>query len=706
MKRVMGIFIMLLSVLLFAGCDSITGEIENYGDARSSNALLKDLKVSEGEWEYAFNMYDNEYKISVGNEVESIQVKPTVDHVFSTVTVNDEEVSSGSNSGAINLSVGQNTITIAVTSWDETLNTYTLTVTRELSTITSITTIAITDPVDAQITDAGNNNYTAVVGNSIETIRLNIETSHAGAAIEIRLAHNGTVDIGSDIIINSGLNLFLIKVTAEDGIAKEYYTAEITKLSGDATDCKVNSLSIQKTTLDPTFDADDHNGEASYDFNAEISSGKLTGGEVTTNLILITNSGIATTAITDPSGTANYSEGGQITHPLNQADFPPREAPYVITCVVTSGDSSNSVTYNINLTVRAGNNDATLSNGDGITLNWGSEHNSRTVVYPGTFASHNPRTYGFLSNYNDYIAVMYATDTVRVTAKANDPNAASIKINGVTGSPDAQGCFSSDVALSVGFVTDVVVTVKAEDNTTTEIYTIRIKLLNVHEYYWGIYSPVNSKSYARWDYWKNEEHGLTIDDELYDYTTADNVILGNGYLYWKTTTKPDSYMKWINYNDGNAGGGTWDVRTDYNYNHPTDPNLDGFVIGEGETYGYFEGISMDARDGYVYGGFTLDTPWGDPIAEVMSHYWINDQIKVVCDESWAEVYYMGELHKMMYADDSGPNPFTDPSFDWEVPWVPAGYPITGYPKAKPDGWSWHLQYDNPPNEDPPPGNWK
>lgn len=702
MKRVKGILLILLSLFLYTGCDAVTGALQTFGDAKSSNALLKELSVSEGVWDYAFNPYDNEYTITVVNEIENITVKPKTDHVFATVKVNDSEVKSGSNSDTIPLSVGKNTITVTVTAWDGTTNTYTLTVTRSLSTVTSLETLQVVEPVGTTISDAGNNNYNAVVGSDVSTIRFAVETTHSSASLEMQLASNGVVGPGEDIYITNGLNLFIIKVTAQDGITKEYYTVGITRLSGDTSDCRINSLGIQKTTLDPAFDPDDHNGTSpfTFTFNAEISSGKLSAGEVTTDLVLTTNSGVATVRITDPAGTASWSAdypGGQVNHQLNQTDFPPRDDPYPIIVRVTSGSGANTTEYTINLTVRAGNNDATLSSDDGILLTWGA-HNSRTVVYPGTFASHSTTNYQFNPNLTEYIAVMAGTETVTVKAKANDPSAASITINGDTGTPDAQGIFSKDITLTAGYVSDVTIKVMAEDNVNEKTYTVKIKLLNAYEYYWGIYGPLNNLSFARWEDWKDSQ-GLTIDAHLSG--------LSGGDLYWKTTTGPTTYMEWTNYSDGNAGGGTWNIRTDYNYYHPSDPNYNGFTLGEGKTYGELK--SLTNRDGYVYGGFTIDTRWGDRIMEAMVHYWIDDMKKVDYEEcsgaSWAEVLYMGQLYKMKYKASNAPYPFTDPAFDWTMPWIPSGYPFDGYPKAPPAGWSWHLQYDNPPSESDPPGSW-
>ena len=99
--------------------------------AKSSNADLSDLALSSGTLSPVFTAGTTSYTASVGNDVTSITVTPTVADSKATVTVNGTNVTSGTASSAISLNTGTNTITVVVTAEDGATKTYTVTVTRK-----------------------------------------------------------------------------------------------------------------------------------------------------------------------------------------------------------------------------------------------------------------------------------------------------------------------------------------------------------------------------------------------------------------------------------------------------------------------------------------------------------------------------------------------------------------------------------------------
>ncbi|WP_169445939.1 cadherin-like beta sandwich domain-containing protein, partial [Pannonibacter phragmitetus] len=95
----------------------------------STVATLANLVLSQGTLTPAFSSGTTSYTASVGNAVTSLTVTPTVTDANATVTVNSVAVTSGNASGAINLNVGDNTITVVGTAQDgTTTQTYTVTV--------------------------------------------------------------------------------------------------------------------------------------------------------------------------------------------------------------------------------------------------------------------------------------------------------------------------------------------------------------------------------------------------------------------------------------------------------------------------------------------------------------------------------------------------------------------------------------------------
>jgi alpha-tubulin suppressor-like RCC1 family protein len=99
--------------------------------APSTNANLVNLESSIGSLSPAFATATTSYTANVSHLTKSITVTPTVADSTATVKINNVTVTSASASGAINLSVGSNTITTVVTAQDgTTTKTYSIEVTR------------------------------------------------------------------------------------------------------------------------------------------------------------------------------------------------------------------------------------------------------------------------------------------------------------------------------------------------------------------------------------------------------------------------------------------------------------------------------------------------------------------------------------------------------------------------------------------------
>ena len=100
----------------------------------SSDATLRGLTIDAGTLTPLFASNVTGYAANVANGVNSVTVTLTVSEIHAMVKVNDVVVAGGSASSPINLNVGANTITIAVTAQDGiTSMTYTVTVTRAAS---------------------------------------------------------------------------------------------------------------------------------------------------------------------------------------------------------------------------------------------------------------------------------------------------------------------------------------------------------------------------------------------------------------------------------------------------------------------------------------------------------------------------------------------------------------------------------------------
>ena len=104
----------------------------------SDDASLSNLRVSVGTLEVAFASTTFTYNLNVASNVESITITPTVNSDSANVTIAGNTVTSGEAS-AIDLNVGENTITIVVTAENGDRQTYTLIITRAPNTPPTIT---------------------------------------------------------------------------------------------------------------------------------------------------------------------------------------------------------------------------------------------------------------------------------------------------------------------------------------------------------------------------------------------------------------------------------------------------------------------------------------------------------------------------------------------------------------------------------------
>ena len=119
----------------------------------SDDATLTALSITPGSLNETFHEDTLTYTATVGNSVGSLTVTPTAANAAAVIviTVNGTDLSTGTATDDINLDIGDNTITIAVTAQDRTRQTdYTITITRADANPTDFVTTWRTSS-DAQI---------------------------------------------------------------------------------------------------------------------------------------------------------------------------------------------------------------------------------------------------------------------------------------------------------------------------------------------------------------------------------------------------------------------------------------------------------------------------------------------------------------------------------------------------------------------------
>jgi len=325
----------------------------------TANADLSALAVSVGTLTPTFAAATIAYTASVSNATTSITVTPTRSDANATITVNGTAVTSGNASGAINLTVGANTITTIVTAQDATTTkTYTVTVTRAGSANADLSALILSTGTLTPTFAAATTAYTASVSNATTSITVTSTVAQANATITV----NGTAvtsgNASGAINLTVGANTITTIVTAQDGSTKTY-TVTVTRAASANAD--LSALAINVGTLSPTFAA------ATIAYTASVSNATTTITVTPTRSDANATITVNGTAVTsgNASGAINLTVGAN-----------------TITTIVSAQDGTTK-TYTVTVTRATSANTWTGSNGNfNVGSNWslGEPTASQTLV--------------------------------------------------------------------------------------------------------------------------------------------------------------------------------------------------------------------------------------------------------------------------------------------------------------------------------------
>ena len=403
----------------------------------STDADLASLTISEGTLP-AFAAATEGYAVSVGNDVASITVTPTVADTDASVTVDGSAVASGAASSAIALTAGvAKAIAIVVTAEDgSTTKTYTVTVTRAapatLSTnadLSGLTISAGTLPTFAAATE----NYAVSVGNDVASITLTPTTNNDGATLTVDGTAVTSGATSAAIALTAGVaKAIAIVVTAEDGITTKTYTVTVTRAAPAtlSTDADLSGLTISAGTL-PTFAS----GTISYAVSVDNDVASVT---VTPT---VADDGASVTVAGTAVASGATSGAIDLTAGANAIDI-----------VVTAEDGTTTKTYTVTVT-RATNTAPSIQgsgavnyaeNGAGSVATYTAtddENNTITWSLTGTDAglfrldeTSGVLTFRTLPDYetkSTYSVIVHATETDGVPSNLTDELAVTITLTNV-----------------------------------------------------------------------------------------------------------------------------------------------------------------------------------------------------------------------------------------------------------------------------------
>ena len=391
-------------------------QIQASTDATLSGLTLSDVDLG------TFASSTTSYTAQVGNDVLQTTVTPTANDSAATYVIKLGGVTDSD--GVIDLAVGSNVITIAVTAEDDsTTRTYTITVTRAEppSTDATLSGLTLSGGIDFGTFASGTTSYTAQVGNDVLQTTVTPTANDSAATYVIKLG--GVTDSDGVIDLAVGSNVITIAVTAEDGNTTRTYTITVTRAEPPSTDATLSALTLSRVDF------------GSFDSTTTAYTAQVVNTVTQTTVTPAVNDSGARSVIklggvTDSDGTVSLAVGSN-----------------VITIAVTAEDGNTTRTYTVTVTrAEPPSTDATLKSLSLSEISIG-EFRSVTDVYN--------------------VDVDNSVTQTTVTPTVNDSGANyKIKLGGVQD-------FDGVVALAVGSNT-ITIEVTAEDGITTRTYTVKV----------------------------------------------------------------------------------------------------------------------------------------------------------------------------------------------------------------------------------------
>ncbi|MBF0431402.1 MAG: cadherin-like beta sandwich domain-containing protein [Fibrobacteria bacterium] len=269
--------------------------------------------------------------------------------------------------------------------------------------------------------DPAKTTYAVLIPNETTNIKAVASPTHPHAQIKVNGELVAADSMSQTLALLVGSNIITIEVTAEDDSTKKIYKITVTRPPNE--DASLSALSLSQGELSPTFSS----GNTAYSVTVpnEVSSITLTATASNNQASLTVNDSI------EPSGQASAPQALMV-------------GANTITVVVIAEDDTSKGEYTVIVT-REPSADASLS----------------ALVPSLDSLRFHPDTLSYKIN------LIYKDSLVKLTPYANHPEAV-ISIEGTTA---ASGVQSPEYPLVVGD-NQLRVTVTAEDDSTTKIYTV------------------------------------------------------------------------------------------------------------------------------------------------------------------------------------------------------------------------------------------
>jgi sugar lactone lactonase YvrE len=419
-----GIIHFTLSMTDLAGNTSTYNDVAagDYVTYESTAAMLTYLALDHGTLSPAFNPATTSYTVSLASTYTQVNVGAVLNDRSASMTVNGTPLVSGSKSGEIPLSVGDNTIDVVVTPQDgSATQTYAIVVNRAAAAAATLSYLALNHGTLSPAFDPATTSYNVSLANSYTQVEVSAIISNPSSSMTVNgtpLASGGT---SGEMPLSVGDNTINVVVTSQGGLTSQTYTLIVNRAAPPLT---LSSLALNHGTLSPAFNpaTTSYTDSLGYGYTqVEVSAAlSISGSSMTVN------------------GTALASGG-------TSGEIPLSVGTNTINVVVTSQDGFTNQTYTI-IVNRAG---------PPLTL-------SSLALNHGTLS---PAFNAATTGYN--VSLAYGYTQVEVSAALSIPGTTMT----VNGAALASGGTSGEIPLSVGNNT-INVVVTSQDGTTSQTYAI------------------------------------------------------------------------------------------------------------------------------------------------------------------------------------------------------------------------------------------
>lgn len=209
--------------------DGITTTSYNISVTRAPSAVstLSALTLSSGALSPGFAAGTRNYTASVTNATTSITVRPTVTDATATIKVNGTTVASGSNSAALPLEVGPNTITVVGTAQDGTsTSTYTLVVTRK-SAVSSLSGLVLSSGTLSPAFGASTTSYSTSIAQGVGSLTVTPTVTDSKASVKVNGVTVASGSASGQVPLGLEATTVTIAVTAEDPAFSTTYNVTV-----------------------------------------------------------------------------------------------------------------------------------------------------------------------------------------------------------------------------------------------------------------------------------------------------------------------------------------------------------------------------------------------------------------------------------------------------------------------------------------------